>query len=61
MGGKERFQSSHKALNFLKNKNIKNVYIHDSARPNFTVNLLKKLKKNLKNNSAVIPYTKTEN
>ena len=29
--------------------------IHDAARPNFTVNLLKNLIKNLKNNKAVIP------
>jgi len=60
-GGKERYQSSLKALNYIKNKNIKNVYIHDAARPNFSIKLLKRLKKNLKNNKAVIPYVKTEN
>ena len=60
-GGKERYQSSLKALSYIKNKNIKNVYIHDAARPNFSIKLLKRLKINLKNNKAVIPYIKTEN
>ena len=60
-GGKERYQSSQKALNFLKNKKIKNVFIHDAARPNFSIKLLKKLNDNLKNNKAVIPFIKTEN
>tara|TARA_Y100000816_G_scaffold244469_1_gene192097 strand:- start:1042 stop:2148 length:1107 start_codon:yes stop_codon:yes gene_type:complete len=60
-GGKERYQSSQKALNFIKNKKFKNVFIHDAARPNFSIKLLKKLKLNLKNNKAVIPYIKTKN
>ena len=60
-GGKERYQSSQKALNFLKNKKIKNVFIHDAARPNFSVKLLKKLNANLKHNKAVVPFIKTEN
>ncbi len=60
-GGKERYQSSQKALNFLKNKKIKNVFIHDAARPHFSIKLLKKLNDNLKNNKAVIPFIKTEN
>ena len=47
-GGKERFDSSFKALNYLQNKKIKNVFIHDAARPNFTIDLLKKLNKNIK-------------
>ena len=60
-GGRERYQSSQKALNFLKNKKIKNVFIHDAARPNFSIKLLKKLNDNLRNNKAVIPFIKTEN
>ena len=60
-GGKERYQSSQKALEFIKKKNFKNVFIHDAARPNFSINLLKNLKKQLDKNKAVIPYTKTEN
>ena len=60
-GGNERFESSQKALNFIKNKRFKNVFIHDAARPNFTIKLLNRLKNNLKNNKAVVPYIKTEN
>jgi len=60
-GGKERYQSSLKALKFIKNKKFKNVFIHDAARPNFSLNLLKKLKKSLNKNKAVVPYIKTDN
>ena len=47
-GGKERSDSSFNALKYLQNKRIKNVFIHDAARPNFSINLLKKLKKKSK-------------
>ena len=60
-GGKERYQSSLKALKFIKNKKFKNVFIHDAARPNFSLNLLRKLKKSLNKNKAVVPYIKTDN
>ena len=60
-GGKERSDSSFKALKYLKNKKVKNVFIHDAARPNFSINLLKILKKNLKKNNAVVPYINTNN
>ena len=60
-GGKERHVSSLKALEFIKNKNFKNVFIHDAARPNFSIKLLNKLKNYLSYNKAVIPYIKTEN
>ncbi len=60
-GGKERHNSTQRALRFLKNKKIKNVFIHDAARPNLSIKLLRKLKKNLKNNNAVVPYLKSEN
>ena len=59
-GGSERFKSSKKALEYIKNKKFKNVYIHDAARPNFSIKLLKKLKKNLKKNKAVVPYINTD-
>jgi len=59
-GGKERFQSSQKALNYIKNKKFKNVFIHDAARPNFSINLLNNLKKHLIKNKAVVPYINTE-
>jgi len=60
-GGKKRYQSSQKALEYIKNKKIKNVFIHDAARPNFSINLLKNLKKKLNKNKAVVPYINTEN
>ncbi len=60
-GGKERHNSTLKALSYLKNKKIKNVFIHDAARPNLSINLLKKLKKHLKTNNAVVPYLNSEN
>ncbi len=60
-GGVERYNSTANALRFLKNKKIKNVYIHDAARPNLSINLLRKLKNNLKNNYAVVPYLNSEN
>ncbi len=59
-GGSERFKSSKKALEYIKNKKFKNVYIHDAARPNFSIKLLKKLKKGLSKNKAVVPYTNTD-
>ena len=60
-GGNERYLSSKKALHYIKNKKINNVFIHDAARPNFSINLLKNLKKHLKNNKAVVPYINTDN
>ncbi len=54
-GGKERSDSSLLALKYIKKFKPNNVLIHDSARPNFTIKLLKKLIKSLKNNKAVIP------
>ncbi len=60
-GGKERSDSSFNALKYLHKKKIKNVFIHDAARPNFSINLLKKLKKYLDKNKAVVPYINTNN
>ena len=54
-GGKERSDSSLNALKYIKKYKPKNVFIHDAARPNFSIKLLKKIKKNLKNNKAVVP------
>ena len=59
-GGRERFQSSKKALEFIKNKKFENVFIHDAARPNFSISLLKNLKKYLNKNKAVVPYVNTD-
>jgi 2-C-methyl-D-erythritol 4-phosphate cytidylyltransferase/2-C-methyl-D-erythritol 2,4-cyclodiphosphate synthase len=55
-GGKERSDSSLIALKYLKKFKPINVLIHDAARPNFSVKLLKNLIYKLKKNRAVIPY-----
>ena len=60
-GGKERYLSSKKALEYIKNKKIKTVFIHDAARPNFSINLLKRLLKYSKKNKAVVPYINSTN
>ncbi len=54
-GGKERSDSSLKALKYLKRYKPKNVFIHDAARPDFSIKLLKNIEKHLKKNKAVIP------
>tara|TARA_Y100001980_G_C14550980_1_gene333923 strand:- start:2338 stop:3444 length:1107 start_codon:yes stop_codon:yes gene_type:complete len=59
-GGSERFKSSKKAVEYIKNRGFKNVFIHDAARPNFSIKLLKKLKKELRKNKAVVPYIRTD-
>ena len=60
-GGNERYLSSKKALHYIKNRKVNNVFIHDAARPNFSINLLKNLKKHLRKNKAVVPYINTDN
>ncbi len=59
-GGKERKDSSKKAIDYLKKFKPSKVFIHDAARPNFSVKLLKKLYKQIKNEKAVIPYIKCD-
>ena len=59
-GGKERFDSSLIALKYIKKFKPTNVLIHDAARPNFTIKLLKQLIKLLKDNKAVIPAIKSK-
>ena len=54
-GGKTRAESSYKALKSIKKYNIKNVMIHDAARPDFSLKLLNKLDRALKSNDCVIP------
>ena len=60
IGGKERSDSSLIALKFIKKYKPTNVLIHDAARPNFTINLLKKLINSLKKHKAVIPSVKSK-
>ena len=59
-GGSERYISSLKGLIAIRKFKPKNVFIHDAARPDFTIKLLKKLSLNLKKNKFVVPYTKLD-
>ena len=54
-GGKERSDSSLNALKTIKKLKPNNVLIHDAARPDFKISLVKKIIKELKSNHAVIP------
>ena len=56
IGGKTRQQSTLKALKYIKKNKFKcsNVLIHDSARPNISTRLIRKIINNSKRN-AVIP------
>ena len=58
-GGKTRAESAYIALKSIKRNNFKNVIIHDAARPNFSLKLLKKLMDGLKTNDCVIPAIQT--
>ena len=58
-GGKTRAESAYRGLKSVKNHNIKNVMIHDAARPNFSLKLLDRLIKELKLNNCVIPAIQT--
>ena len=59
VGGKTRAESAYKGLLVVKKYKIKNVMIHDAARPNFSLKLLDKLYKELKLNDCVIPAIQT--
>ena len=59
-GGKERSDSSLIGLKYIKKFKPNNVLIHDAARPNFSIKLLKKLVNSLKNNKASIPVIKSK-
>ncbi len=59
-GGKERFNSSLIAQKYLKKYNPHNILIHDAARPNFSIKLIRNLLLQLKKNKAVIPYVKSK-
>ena len=54
-GGKERSDSSFISLKFLKKFKPNNILIHDAARPNFSISLIKKIIKELEEHSSVIP------
>ena len=59
-GGKERSDSSLIALKYIKKFKPNNVLIHDAARPNFSIKLLKNISKNLKMNKAVVPIVRSK-
>jgi len=61
IGGRNRSESSLIALKSIKKNNISKVFIHDAARPNFSIKLISKLFKELKKNNCVIPVIKTNN
>ena len=55
-GGKERNDSSFLGLKFAKKLKIKNVLIHDSARPLASNKLFKKILKSLEKNISSSPH-----
>ena len=60
-GGDNRQQSTYNALKYLKKqKSISKVLIHDVARPNFSLRLLRSIIKNMKNARAVVPKIKIQ-
>ena len=61
IGGKNRSESSLNALNSIKKNKISKVFIHDAARPNFSIKLILKLFQKLKKNKCVVPVIKTNN
>ena len=58
-GGKTRAESAYIALKSIKRNNFKYVIIHDAARPNFSLKLLKRLMNELRSNDCVIPAIQT--
>ena len=58
-GGKTRAESAYKALKSIRSFNVKNVMIHDAARPNFSLKLLDTLNKELLMNDCVVPAIQT--
>tara|TARA_B100000470_G_C19744740_1_gene370900 strand:+ start:33 stop:1139 length:1107 start_codon:yes stop_codon:yes gene_type:complete len=54
-GGKERSESSIISLKFLKKFKPNKILIHDAARPNFSISLVKKIIKELETHNSVIP------
>ena len=55
-GGKSRQHSTFNALRYLiKQKGATKVLIHDVARPNFSIKLLRSILRNMKNARGVVP------
>ena len=60
-GADERYKSSLCALKYLKRYNPKYVFIHDAARPNFSIKLLKKMYFQMRKYESVVPFLKPFN
>jgi len=62
IGGSTRHKSLINALNQIDHKKVKHLFIHDAARPNISLNLIRQIKKMIKTNKydAVVPYIKIE-
>ena len=60
-GGYNRSESTLKALKSIKKNKVSKVFIHDAARPNFSLKLISNLFKGLKKNKCVVPFLKTNN
>jgi len=58
-GGSNRSESSSLAIKYIQKKKFTNVFLHDAARPNFTISLIKKIDSNLKKHNAVVPAINT--
>ena len=58
IGGKNRQESTYRALKRIEKMNCKKVLIHDAARPNPPTKIIKNIIFALKNNDAVIPIIK---
>ncbi len=54
-GGSSRSDSSKIAVKYAKKKKFTNVFIHDAARPNFSIKLIQKINFYLKSYNAVVP------
>ena len=54
-GGINRSESSKIAVKYIQNKNFSYVFIHDSARPNFSIKLIKEIYLKLKKFDCVVP------
>ena len=59
-GDSERSGSSLKAINYIDKFKPNKVFIHDAARPNVSLKLIKKLSKFIKKYKTVIPYIKVD-
>ena len=62
IGGSTRHKSLINSLNQIDHKKIKYIFVHDAARPNISIKLLKQIKNSIQTNNydAVVPYIKIE-